>query len=46
KGTGLGLSIVRDIIKAHEENINVISTVGVGSEFVFSLPLVETEEAI
>ena len=46
KGTGLGLSIVRDIIKAHEENIDVISTVGVGTEFVFSLPLLETEEAI
>ena len=44
KGTGLGLSIVRDIIKAHGENIDVISTVGVGSEFVFSLPLVETED--
>ncbi|MBQ6735443.1 MAG: HAMP domain-containing histidine kinase [Lachnospiraceae bacterium] len=44
KGTGLGLSIVRDIIKAHGENIDVISTVGVGSEFVFSLPMVETED--
>ncbi|WP_026505645.1 HAMP domain-containing sensor histidine kinase [Butyrivibrio sp. NC3005] len=38
KGTGLGLSIVKEIIKAHGENINVISTVGVGTEFVFSLP--------
>ena len=36
-GTGLGLSIVKEIINAHGENINVISTVGVGSEFVFSL---------
>jgi len=39
KGTGLGLSIVKEIVKAHGENINVISTVGVGTEFVFSLPL-------
>lgn len=39
KGTGLGLSIAREIIHAHGENINVISTEGVGSEFVFSLPL-------
>jgi signal transduction histidine kinase len=39
KGTGLGLSIVKEIIKAHNENINVISTVGVGTEFVFSLPV-------
>ncbi|WP_026508560.1 HAMP domain-containing sensor histidine kinase [Butyrivibrio sp. MC2013] len=38
KGTGLGLSIVKEIIRAHGENINVISTVGVGTEFVFSLP--------
>ncbi|MCR4902380.1 MAG: HAMP domain-containing histidine kinase [Butyrivibrio sp.] len=42
KGTGLGLSIVKEIIKAHGENINVISTVGVGTEFIFSLPKSET----
>lgn len=39
KGTGLGLAIVREIIHAHHENINVISTEGVGSEFIFSLPI-------
>lgn len=38
KGTGLGLAIVKEIIKAHGENINVISTEGVGTEFIFSLP--------
>ena len=37
KGTGLGLSIVREIIRAHNENINVISTEGVGTEFIFTL---------
>ncbi|MBR2121957.1 MAG: HAMP domain-containing histidine kinase [Lachnospiraceae bacterium] len=37
KGTGLGLSIVREIIQAHGETINLISTVDVGSEFVFTL---------
>lgn len=44
KGTGLGLSIAKEIISAHKENINVISTEGVGTEFVFTLPLVLTEE--
>lgn len=37
KGTGLGLSITKEIIHAHGEHINVISTQGVGSEFIFSL---------
>lgn len=44
KGTGLGLSITKEIIKAHGENINVISTEGVGSEFIFTLPCVDTGE--
>ncbi|MCR5830495.1 MAG: HAMP domain-containing histidine kinase [Lachnospiraceae bacterium] len=39
KGTGLGLSIVKEIIAAHDENINVISTEGVGTEFTFTLPI-------
>ncbi|MFG6394976.1 MAG: HAMP domain-containing histidine kinase [Lachnospiraceae bacterium] len=38
KGTGLGLSITKEIIESHGENINVISTEGVGTEFIFSLP--------
>ena len=37
KGTGLGLSIVKEVIQAHDEHINVISTEGVGTEFIFSL---------
>ena len=37
KGTGLGLAIVKEIINAHKQNINVISTVGVGTEFLFTL---------
>ncbi len=45
KGTGLGLSIVKEIINCHGEHINVISTEGVGTEFIFSLPLsAENEE--
>ena len=37
KGTGLGLSITKEIIHAHNENINVISTEGEGTEFIFTL---------
>lgn len=44
KGTGLGLSITKEIINAHGEHINVISTEGVGSEFIFSLPIAEEYE--
>lgn len=36
-GSGIGLSIVKEIIRAHNENIDVISTEGVGTEFVFSI---------
>jgi signal transduction histidine kinase len=43
KGTGLGLSIVKEIIQAHNEHINVISTEGVGTEFIFTLPLSSKE---
>ena len=38
KGTGLGLAIVKEAVQAHGENITVVSTEGVGTEFSFSLP--------
>ena len=44
KGTGLGLSITKEIIRSHGENINVISTEGVGTEFIFSLPKSDIED--
>ena len=44
KGTGLGLAITKEIIKAHKENINVISTEGVGTEFIFSLPVYDDDD--
>ena len=45
KGTGLGLAIVKEIINAHKQNINVISTEGTGTEFVFSLDRAKPPEA-
>ena len=37
KGSGLGLSITKEVITAHNETIDVISTLGAGTEFVFTL---------
>ena len=39
KGTGLGLSVSYGIIKAHEGQIKVESTVGVGTSFRIYLPI-------
>lgn len=44
KGTGLGLSITKEIINSHNENINVVSTEGVGTEFIFTLPVADVDE--
>ncbi len=38
-GTGLGLSIVKEILTAHGQNISVVSTENVGTEFTFTLQL-------
>lgn len=43
RGTGLGLAIVKEIIQAHDEKINVISTKDVGSEFIFTLTLKQSK---
>jgi len=40
KGTGLGLSIVYGIVKNHKGNIKVNSTVGRGSLFTLSFPVI------
>jgi two-component system, OmpR family, phosphate regulon sensor histidine kinase PhoR len=36
-GTGLGLAIVKHVIESHQQKIAVKSSVGVGSQFTFSL---------
>jgi two-component system sensor histidine kinase KdpD len=41
KGSGMGLAIAQEIIHAHGEEIWVVSTVGTGSQFCFSLPIAE-----
>ena len=45
KGSGLGLAIVKEILQAHGENIDVISTEGVGTEFVFTLKKARNKQA-
>ena len=37
-GTGLGLAMARRIVEAHGSKIRVVSEVGKGSRFEFSLP--------
>lgn len=45
-GYGIGLSIVKEIINAHGQNIDVISTEDVGTEFIFSLAKSKNKKGI
>ncbi|MEM1310657.1 MAG: ATP-binding protein, partial [Cyanobacteria bacterium P01_H01_bin.153] len=44
-GTGLGLSICRQIVQQHQGRIWAESTLGAGSTFHVTLPLMDLEEA-
>jgi signal transduction histidine kinase len=39
QGTGMGLAIVREIMRAHGEDVSLSSSPGRGSEFFFTLPV-------
>lgn len=41
EGTGLGMSIAYNTINKHNGQINIISEVGVGTEFIIKLPLIQ-----
>lgn len=45
-GTGIGLSIVKKVLDVHSGTYGVVSTLGKGSTFWFTLPLIEEEEII
>ena len=45
-GTGLGLSIVKQILHAHDEEIQVESTIGRGTRFWFDLPLIQKKVVV
>jgi predicted ATPase/signal transduction histidine kinase len=42
-GTGLGLNLVREIIEMHGGRVSVSSEIGVGSRFIFDLPIADSQ---
>jgi signal transduction histidine kinase len=43
-GTGLGLSLVKEIVQFYGGEISINSQIGVGSEFIVSIPFGKSEE--
>ena len=46
RGTGLGLAVCHTIAKNHNGRIDVVSKVGFGSSFTFSLPMNDVSEEV
>ncbi len=42
-GTGLGLALVKGIVEMHQGSVQVQSQVGIGSQFIFNLPIPESK---
>ena len=45
-GTGLGLAIVKHVLRRHQSELKISSTVGVGSRFYFDVPLTFSHQEI